>query len=168
MNYEGKNLPMMGDLLLYKTKSSSWFLSKWIAKFSHTLGEDSHKGRYCHVSLVDVYDGNIIEMTWPRARRVALDLNELNKRYDMELWRVKCSGTKKLQAVDWARAHVGMLYDWTLLLFGWFDNKHKEVCSTFVHKAYLNAGFNLYPNAAKEKIVSPSELATSEFVERVW
>lgn len=173
MKFEGRNLPQAGDLLLYKANGRSWFFSRLISKYSKAFGEDSKGGKYCHVALIDhdIPKSNqtfLVEMTWPRARRVPLDLSYLNGHYDLELWRPNVPLTAKLLAMGWANNNLGMKYDLSTIFFGLGDDKHKEVCSTFVYKAYLAAGITLYPNGIKEKLVSPSELATSSMMERVW
>jgi len=164
-----------GDLLFYKTHGRSWFLSRLIAKASHTAGEDSGRQNVCHVAMVGYGDSfaddwDLLEMTWPRARKTRLNLEKLEQHYDIECWRIKFSTfAHRGKALDWAYQHLGMKYDWKLLLFGLGDDKHKEVCSTFVWRAWNEgAKLNLYPNRRAERIVSPSELITSSSLERVW
>lgn len=167
MKFEGVNIPQPGDLLFYKAHGRSWLLSRLISKLSHAAGEDSKRGRYCHVAMIG-QDETLLEMTWPRSRKTGLNISKLNEHYDLELWRVRASEWTKAGAVAWAQQNLGMKYDWSLILFGLFDNKHKEVCSTFVRQAYLHGGVDLYPGGMYEKISSPSELVRGERLMRVW
>ena len=70
-----------------------------------------------------------------------------------------------VDALDWAYTHLGEWYDLGLFIFGYFDIKHAEVCSTFVAKAWKAAGRIFKVHKALQPDAdfhSPDELAGNE------
>ena len=156
-----------GDILLYKANEWSRFSSKFIEWGQRILGQAPSKENYCHVAMVDDDPTYVLEAKWPKTHRVKLDWIELSEHYDIEIWRVK--GIKKDQikkATAWARKNVGLFYDLGLFLFGAFDFKKAEVCSTYVQKAFQAAGIELSIEGPGKKLTTPCEIAANEKIIR--
>lgn len=157
-----KSLLRPGDILLYKPKSvfhlSAWF----IAWAQNVVGKTPHGVTYCHVAIVDENTDNILEARWPKSHCVPLNWKKLDEAYDIELWRVKNVTKDQIgKALEWAHSHTGEWYDLPSFIWGWFDVKHAEVCSTFVAKSWANAGidFKQIKPIGDGKLITPDEIA---------
>jgi hypothetical protein len=167
-----KTILRPGDVLLYKPKSvfhiSAWFIT-WA---QNVIGKNPISGaKYCHVALVDSDTDYILESKWPKSHRVKLDWNKLDKAYDIELWRVREVTQSQIDKIlEWASANLGEWYDLGLFIWGLFDMKHMEVCSTFVEKSLQNAGLALVPKkiiAGNKEFLTPDEIAAQPFLKRI-
>jgi uncharacterized protein YycO len=166
-----KTLLRPGDILLFRPKSifhvSAWF----IAWAQNVVGKTPHNVAYCHVALIDENTDNLLEARWPKSHCVPIDWKKLDEAYTIELWRVKeVSQTQIDKAIAWAHANVGEWYDIPAFLWGWFDVKHAEVCSTFVSKSWANAGieFKQIKKIGDGKLISPDEIAgNTDLIKRI-
>lgn len=166
-----KSLLKPGDILLFKPKSifhvSAWFIS-W---GENVMGKTPHDVSYCHVALVDFDTTYLLEARWPKSHRVTIDWNKLNAAYTVELWRVKDVSLSQISdAIDWGHKNVGEWYDIGLFLWGWVDEKHEEVCSTFVAKAWADAGiiFKQVKKVGVGTLITPDEIAgNTDLIERI-
>jgi hypothetical protein len=165
-----KDIMKPGDILLYRPKSifhiSAWF----IAWGQNVMGKTPHNVNYCHVALVDDDTDYILEARWPKSHRVSLNWEKLDKAYTVELWRVRNANRENVAlALEWAHAHLGEWYDLPSFIWGWFDVKHAEVCSTFVAKAWANAKviFQQVKKIGDGKLITPDEVAGSPLLKRI-
>lgn len=151
-----------GDILLFKPKSifrvSAWF----IVWGQNVMGKTPHDVTYCHVALVDQDTTYYLEARWPKSKRTKLDWKKLDAEYTIELWRVKDTTVSAVtKALGWAHANLGEWYDIGLFLWGWVDEKHEEVCSTFVAKSWAAAGviFKQVKKVGVGTLITPDEVA---------
>lgn len=157
-----------GDILLFQAKKGSTVSAWFIAWAQNVIGKNPVRGaKYCHVALVDKDTNYILEARWPKSHRIKADWEKLSHHYDIELWRVKKPVTKKkLQLVfDWAYQNLREWYDLGLFVWGLFDFKSMEVCSTFVAKAWKAGGVEFKPSkviAGNEHFISPDEIASQK------
>ena len=166
-----KELLKPGDILLYRPKSvfhlSAWF----IAWGQNVMGKTPHNVTYCHVALVDEDTDYILESRWPKSRRYKLDWKYLDKMYTVELWRVKNSTkAESSKALEWAHNNLGEWYDLGLFVWGWFDAKQKEVCSTFVAKSWgsVDRVFKQFKKVGVGTLISPDEIAgNTDIIKRI-
>lgn len=166
-----RSLMQPGDILLFRPKSvfhlSAWF----IAWGQNVMGKTPHDVSYCHVALVDDDTDHILEARWPKSHRVVLDWDKLDEAYAVELWRVKTVTQKQIfKAVEWGRDNVGEWYDIGLFVWGWIDEKHEEVCSTFVAKAWAAAGieFKQVKKVGVGTLITPDEIAgNTDIIQRI-
>lgn len=166
-----KSLLQPGDILLFRPKSvfhiSAWF----IAWGENVMGKTPHDVSYCHVALIDDDTNFLLEARWPKSHRTQFDLSKLDQIYTVELWRVKNVTPEEIaHAVDWSRENVGEWYDLGLFMWGWIDAKHREVCSTFVAKAWAAAGlqFKQIKTVGVGTLITPDEIAgNTNLIERI-
>lgn len=162
-----------GDILLYRVTKKSMIGAQIIGWFQNLVGKSPITGRtYSHVALVDWDTDYVLESRWPKSRRWKLDWKSLESHFIIEVWRVKGATKDEVQAaLDWAHANLGQWYDLGLFIYGSFDRKHSEVCSTFVAKSWANAEriFKAFKRIGKVKnFVSPDEIAWhTEIIKRV-
>lgn len=162
-----KALLRPGDLLFYRPKAIFHVGSWLIAWFQNVVGKSPIEDRsYCHVAIVDTDTDYIVESRWPKSRRWKIDWKKLDKNYTVELWRVKNVTKEETEKVlEWANSHLGEWYDLGLFVWGTFDFKHSEVCSTYVAKAWEAAGriFKQHKRISTVKIFqSPDELIAND------
>lgn len=167
-----KSLLKPGDILLFRAHPGSGWPSRFIVWGQKFLGRAQKGQTYCHVAIVDKDTDFLMEAKWPKTRRWRMDWDKLDKTYDTELWRVRGASTNKVKlALDWAHDHLGQWYDLPLFLFGWFDFKNAEVCSTFVQKAWANAGKHFETNVdygTKPALITPDEIASNtDLIKRI-
>lgn len=152
-----------GDILLFRTMKNSPFHDKLIAFGEWLVGEKMTKHSYHHVAMVGV-DTQIFEAIWKGT--MYHPYAEVDKTGDIEVYRVKNATDIQIQeALEWASDNLGLKYDFVKLFLGWagLDQKHAEICSTFVGKAWLAAGVQVAPKT-KEKIYSPDDIAANKKV----
>lgn len=166
-----KEILRPGDILLYRPKSvfhvSAWF----IAWAQNVTGKTPHNVTYCHVAIVDENTDNMLESRWPKSHCIPIDWKKLDKEYKIELWRVKKVTQDQIdKALEWAHENVGQWYDLGLFIWGWIDTKHEEVCSTFVSKAWANAGieFKQIKKIGVGTLITPDEIAgNTDLIKRI-
>lgn len=156
-----------GDILLYKSHAFSRWSSRFIEWGQRFLGQAPSVDDYCHVAMIDEDPNYILEAKWPKTRRVKLDPMALAEHYDVEIWRVKKLTKAQMKtATAWARQNLGLFYDLGLFLWGAFDFKKAEVCSTYVQKAFQAAGIELSVEGPGKKLTTPDEIAANTKVIR--
>lgn len=170
-----KSLLKPGDILLFKPKSvfhiSAWFIT-WA---QNVVGKNPLQGEvkvgYCHVAMIDFDTDFMLEARWPKSKITKLDWSELDKEYDVQLWRMKKASKKDVKiAIEWARQHVGEWYDLGLFIWGWMDKPHEEVCSTYITKAWAAAGkiFKQTKEIGKGTLITPDEVAgNTDLIKRI-
>lgn len=149
-----------GDILLFRTTKRSPLHDKFIATAEWLLGEKMTKHGYHHVAMVGV-DGLIFEAIWKGT--VCHPMAEVDKTGIIEAYRVKNATDVQIQeAIEWAEDNLGLKYDFVRLFLGWagLDEKHAEICSTYVGKAWKAAGVQL-TKKKKEKFYSPDDIAAN-------
>ena len=137
-----KEMLRPGDLLFFKP-SAKWSIGSWLVTWGQNIFGKSpiHGVSYNHVAIVDKDVNYLLESRWPKSHRKKIAWEKLEKQYDIELWRVRNVKPQQIRlALNWAYMHLNEWYDLGLFLFGWFDRKKAEVCSTFIAKAWRNAG----------------------------
>jgi len=155
-----------GDLLLFKVKSSSSLVSKFIGWGQKVLGHAPTKSEYCHVALVAFDPTYLMEARWPKTRIWKIDWSYLNKEYDVQLFRVKnVTPRQQLDAIHWAEDHLGEWYDLPELLGGWIAFKHAQICSTYVTQAEKAAGIIF--KTEENGFITPDEVAADPLIWRV-
>jgi hypothetical protein len=154
------------DILLFKVKPSSSLTDKIIGWGQKLFGHAPTKAAYCHVALVAFDPLFVMEAVWPKTRISKIDWEEYNKKYDVQLFRVKnVTPRQQLDAIHWAEDHLNEWYDLPSFLFGWIQFKHAEVCSTYVTKAEKAAGIVFKTNA--NGFITPDEVAAQTLIERI-
>jgi len=161
-----KSLLRPGDLLLYRMTIKSGISSWFIGWGQNVIGKSPVHGKsYVHVAIVDKDTDYMLESRWPRSKRCKIKWKKLDKKYKIELWRVRATSLEKIDKVmEWAYANLGLWYDLGLFIWGWLDFKHAEVCSTFVKKAWGNADvvFKLHKKLTeKGALITPDEIVGS-------
>ena len=162
-----------GDILFFRTKKGSLPGSWLISWFQNIVGKSPiHGVSYSHVGIVDWDTNYILDSKWPKSKRRKIDWKSWNKHYGLELWRIrKVKKEEVKKALDWCYAHLDEWYDLGLFVWGMFDVKHAEVCSTFTAKAWRAAGriFKVFKRIGKVKnFHSPDELvANSNLIKRI-
>lgn len=155
-----------GDLLLFKVKESSSLTDKFIGLGQKVMGMAPTKSSYCHVALVAFDPTFVMEAKWPKTKISKIDWKEYNKKYEVQLFRVKNVTTRqKLDAIHWAEDHLNEWYDLPSFLFGWIQFKHSEVCSTYVAKAWKAA--KRYFKTEKNGFITPDQVAAQNLIWRV-
>lgn len=152
-----------GDILLFRTTKNSPLHDKLIAFGEWIIGEKMTKHSYHHVAMVGI-DGNVFEAIWMGT--VCHPFSEVDKTGMIEAYRVRNVTDIQIQeALEWAEDNLGKKYDFVGLFLGWagLDEKHAEICSTYVGKAWKAAGVQL-TKKAKEKIYSPDDIAANKKV----
>jgi hypothetical protein len=167
-----KSLLKPGDILLFRAHPGSGWVSRFIVWGQKFLGRARQGQTYCHVAIVDKDTDFLMEAKWPKTRRWLIDWTLLDKEYDVELWRVRGASSAKVKlALLWAHDHLGEWYDLPLFLFGWFDSKHAEVCSTFVRGAWDAAGKHFETNVDygnESALITPDEIASNtDLIKRI-
>ena len=162
-----------GDILFFRTKKGSLPGSWLISWFQNIVGKSPiHDVSYSHVGIVDWNTAYILDSRWPKSKRRKINWKSWNKHYGVELWRVRKVKKEEIQkALDWCYNHLNEWYDLGLFVWGMFDVKHAEVCSTFVAKAWKKGGriFKVYKRIGKARnFHSPDELiANSNIIKRI-
>lgn len=169
-----KELLRPGDLLFYKPKNFKSGIAAWFITWAqNVIGKSPIEGKgYCHVALIDKDTDYLLESRWPKSRRWEINWIKLDKHYKIELWRVKETSTENIEKVmDWGYSHLGEWYDLGLFVWGLFDQKHKEICSTYVGKAWKNAGIYFKLNKKinrNAEFTTPDELVNNtEILKRI-
>lgn len=153
-----KDLMKPGDILLFRVIPSSSLVSKFIGWSQRLFGRVPNGRGYCHVALVDLDTNLMLEARWPKTRVSQIDLNELNKKYGVELYRVRNITDNQIdQVIMWAHDHLDEWYDIPLFLTGFLDSKHAEVCSTFIAHAFRDVGLEIPVNNWHKKLVAPDD-----------
>lgn len=162
-----KTLPQMakpGDLLFYRVTPKSSILSRLIASAQLLMGRGERPVQYSHVAILERDGMRCIEARWPKVQ-----VNDVNwEDPELELWRYPMSATLAALVLINARDHFGDYYDIGQLLFGWFDFKHAEICTTLVRSAF--ARVDLMLGAGSGKFPTPNDLVSDpalEFIGRV-
>lgn len=149
-----------GDLIFFAATPRGPILRRLIGAFQ-LLSGDGQDRVYGHVAIAEDSQ-TMIEETWPRARRRAIELSDPS----VEVWRVR--GATKYQcrvAVVNAQNNVGELYDLGGFFFGLFPNRHRAICSTFVARAWQEAGVAL---RLRNSSFTPDSLMSAGQIERVY
>lgn len=150
-----------GDLLFYPVTPKSAWISKIIAIAEFLFKKGDSSIQYSHVSILDYGLLTELEAIWPKTRRHEIDFTR-----KPEVWRYKdITETQRILAVQWAYGHLGQRYDIGQILFGWFDLRHAEICSTFVFKAFDFAGLSF---GNKPKFLTPNDLIASGKLEKLY
>jgi len=155
-----------GDILFLGPKKK-WMIGSWLITWAQNVVGKSpiHGQSYSHVAIVDWDTNYVLESRWPKSRRRKLEMEKWCKQYNMELWRVRKVQPEQVKAaLGWAYNHLNEWYDLGLFVWGMFDVKHAEVCSTFVAKAFADANvhFKIYKKiGAVENFHSPDEIAAN-------
>ncbi len=155
-----------GDILFLGPKQK-WLIGSWFLTWAQNVVGKSpiHNRSYSHVAIVDWDVDYVVESRWPKSRRRKLEMKKWCKQYEMELWRVRRVNPQQIKdTLDWAYKHLGEWYDLGLFMWGMFDIKHAEVCSTFVAKAFKAAGidFKIHKKiGAAKNFHSPDEIAAN-------
>jgi len=154
------------DILLFKVKPSSSLTDKFIGWGQKVMGMAPTKVPYCHVALVAFDPLFVMEAVWPKTRISKIDWEEYNKKYDVQLFRVKnVTPRQQLDAIHWAEDHLNEWYDLPSFLFGWIQFKHAEVCSTYVTNSEKAAGIIF--KTEKNGFITPDEVAAQTLIWRV-
>jgi len=158
-----KQMLRTGDLLFYRVTKKSGISSWFIAWAQNVIGKSPVHGKgYVHVAIIDKDTDYILESRWPRSRRWKIDWKKLDKRYAVELWRVRIVTVEHMDKVTkWCYDHLGEWYDLGLFFWGLLDFKEAEVCSTFVKRAWENAGVHFKLHRKPEALITPDELIGS-------
>ena len=169
-----KELLKPGQILFYRVIKNTGFTGQFIGWAQHVIGKTPLHGSqsYCHVGILDTDTNYLLEAKWPKTRRWLIDWNKIEKHYGVEVWEVKNVTPEQVKlAIDWCHDNLGEWYDVGLFVWGLFDFKHAEVCSTFVGKAWEDAGieFKEYKEINKNPdFWVPDELiANVDIIERV-
>lgn len=152
-----------GDILLFRTTKNSPLHDKFIAVAEWLVGEKMTKHSYHHVAMMGV-DNQVFEAIWKGT--VCHPLEDVDKTGLIEAYRVKNATDVQIQeALEWAQANLGKKYDFVGLFLGWagLDQKHAEICSTYVGHAWKAAGVQL-TRKAHERIYSPDDIAANKKV----
>jgi len=157
-----KSLLRSGDLLFYRPTKKSGISAWFITWAQNVIGKSPiHGPGYCHVALIDEDTDYLFEARWPKTRRWKINWKKLDKHYKIELWRVRKGNVEKVKkVVKWCSENLGLFYDIGLFIWGLFDFKHAEVCSTFVSKAWAEAGvvFKETKMIAGGALITPDEI----------
>jgi uncharacterized protein YycO len=103
------------------------------------------------VALVDKDTDLVLEAKWPKIKISTLEADTYKQRDQIEVYRVRGITDEQIETtLNWAHSHVGEYYDVLLLLTGWVDMKHSEICSTYVSKSFKEAGLDI-PYGSKNK-----------------
>lgn len=152
-----------GDVLLFRTTKHSPFHDKVIAIAQWLVGEQRTRHSYHHVAMVGL-DNQIFEAIWKGTLLHSFD--EVKKTGLIEVYRVRNVTDQQIQiTLEWATANLGKRYDFVKLFLGWagLDDKHSEICSTYVGNAWKAAGVQL-TKKKNEKIYSPDDIAANKKV----
>lgn len=152
-----------GDILLFRTTKNSPLHDKIIAFGEWILGEKMTKHGYHHVAMMGV-DGLVFEAIWKGT--IYHPMSEVDKTGIIEAYRVINATDIQIQEViEWAQANLGLKYDFVRLFLGWagLDEKHAEICSTYVGKAWQAAGVQL-TKKKNERFYSPDDIAANKKV----
>lgn len=150
-----------GDILLFRTTKNSPLHDKLIAGAEWLIGEKMTKHSYHHVAMAGV-DGQVFEAIWKGT--VLHSFAEVDKTGIIEVYRVKNATDVQIQeAIEWANDNLGLRYDFVKLFLGWagLDEKHAEICSTYVGDAWKAAGVQL-TKKKNEKFYSPDDIAANK------
>jgi len=160
-----KKLLKPGDVLLCRVGPNALWSSKFIDLAQKLIGRGTADQDYCHVAIVDSDTDFLMEARWPKTRKWRIDWTHMDDRYVVEVWRVKGVTPVKVKlALTWAHEHLGEWYDLPLFLFGWINFSKAEVCSTFVQKAWKNAGVifqNTISYGKEQNLITPDEIASN-------
>jgi len=162
-----KQMLRPGDLIFYRPKKT-WSIGSWfIAWAQNVIGKSPiHNVSYCHVGIIDSDTNYLLESRWPRSRRWKINWKKLEKQYHLELWRIRHVKKEEIEkALNWCYEHLNEWYDLGLFIWGLFDFKNAEVCSTFVAKAWKAAGriFKIHKQIQPDAdFHTPDELIANE------
>lgn len=143
------------DILLFKTTYRSSLASRFIVWAQETFYHVSKQADYCHVALVDKDTSLMLETTWPKTRVSKIDFSIAEQ---IEVYRVRgITDEQREKALIWGRSHIGEWYDVLLFLTGWIDTRNTEICSTFVSKAFREAGLDIPYGSNKKELILPDD-----------
>jgi uncharacterized protein YycO len=153
-----KKLLKPADILLFRTTHRSTWSEKLIVWGQRTFYHIPKQARYCHVALVDKNTNLLIEAVWPKTRIFPIKLDNYKENEQIEVYRIKnITDEQREKLLTWAYDHVGEWYDLPLLLTGWVDAKHAEICSTFVSKACHDVNLDIPSKKENKKLVIPDD-----------
>jgi len=146
------------DVLLFRTTHRSTIVDRAIVWGQKTFYHAPKNARYCHVALVDRNTDLMLEAVWPKTHITPIDFSTYKEREQIEVYRVKDITEEQIDAtLKWAYNHVDEWYDVPLLLTGWIDIKHAEVCSTYVSHSFEGAGLEIPSGSKGKRIVLPDD-----------
>jgi hypothetical protein len=153
-----KSLMQPGDILLFKVEKKSTFVEKLIALGQRFYRHVPKQVKYCHVALVDKDTDLMLEAVWPKTRVTKIDFAKIEQHENVELYRVRKITPEQIdQVINWAHDHLDEWYDVPLLLTGFLDSKHAEVCSTFVSHAERAAQLEIPSGCSNKKLIVPDD-----------
>ena len=146
------------DILLFRTTHRSTWTDRFIVWAQHTFYHIPPQARYCHVALVDKDTDLVLEAKWPKIKISTLEADTYKQRDQIEVYRVRgITDEQREKVLAWAHEHVGEYYDVLLLLTGFIDAKHSEICSTYVSKSFRNASLEIPYGSSKKVMVLPDD-----------
>jgi len=153
-----KSLMKPGDLLLFRAEKKSTLFEKLIVLGQRFYKHIPEQVKYCHVALVDKDTDLMLEAVWPKTRVSKIDFVKIEQHEALELYRVRRITNEQIdQAIMWSHDHLDEWYDVSLLLTGYLDTKHSEICSTFVSKAFKSAGVEIPFGSSKKALITPDD-----------
>lgn len=151
-----------GDLVFTKVTPQSTFGAKIIAIASILRKEGTRATQYSHVAIVDWDVNYVIEARWPKLRRTQIDWSDSN----LEIYRIQNFSVNKATAfMNHANSCIGQWYDLGQFLFGLFNFKKAEICTSLVINSAKVAGISL--GQAAGRLVTPNELAEDPQLKRI-
>jgi len=152
-----KNL-QPADILLFRTTHRSTWIDRFIVLAQKILYHVPPQARYCHVALVDKDTNLILEARWPKIKISKIDFSTHKQRDKIEVFRVRgITDEQREKVLQWAHDHVGEWYDVLLLITGFIDTKHAEICSTYVSKAFKAANLEIPYGNNNKKLILPDD-----------
>lgn len=150
-----------GDILLYPVTPKSSLISRVIASAQIMRREGTGTTQYSHASLVAHSIAWEMEAYFPKSRMHRIDWDR-----KPEVYRVKNATAEQVViALRCAKFNLGQRYDLGRALFGFFKMAHANICTTFVARAWQEAGIDL--TGGTGRFFSPNELAECGLLERV-
>lgn len=164
-----KSILQPGDIILCRPIKTSLWSSWFISWGQHVLDQAPSEENYCHVAMLAADTDYLYEAKFPKTRLWKIDWVHMDERYGVELWRVKNVTPEQIaKAIEFADGHTGEWYDLPLFLWGCFDFKRAEVCSTYVQHSYEAAGIEVSVEGPGKKLTTPDEIAANiEVIERI-
>ena len=154
------------DVLLFRTTHRSTWLERLIVWGQKTFYHVPSAARYCHVALVAGDTNLLIEAVWPKVRIVPIDFSTYKNREQIEVYRIKdLTDEQREKILAWAYGHDGEWYDVPLLLTGWIDMKHAEVCSTFVSHSCKAGEQSIPTKHSDDKMIIPDDYYNDDGLE---
>jgi hypothetical protein len=146
------------DILLFRTTHRSTWADRLIVWGQKTFYHIPKNARYCHVALVSGDTSLLIEAVWPKVRVFPIDFSTHKEREQIEVYRIKdLTDEQREKILACTYDQVGEWYDILLLLTGWIDIKHAEICSTLVSKACHDANLDIPSKKESNKLVIPDD-----------